>query len=292
MPRKTLVYWKSLRPFAFGGSLLPLALGSFTAMGEGAFSLTRFVLSLLGVWFIHAAGNLTNDYYDFHNNLDSLKTRGRNNPLVTRALTPSYYRKMISVFFLSSVIIGIILWNHSGIWFPLLGFTGIFFAFFYTAPPLSLKYRGWGTLIVFFIFGPLLTGGGFLVQTGYVAFMPFLLGIFPGFLMTAVLLTNELMDYNSDKEKQIITTAIKLGRRNSRKVLLILLGLPFFLLIAFVLFEILPLRVLIVLLTIPGVINLLVKIKQGITIESQLDIKAAKFHILFTAVLTISLFLL
>ncbi len=290
MPGKTSIYWKSLRPFAFGGSLLPLTLGSFSALGEGVFVWQRFILSAAGVWLIHAAGNMTNDYYDYRLNLDSIKNRGRNNPLVTRQLTPSYYKIMITIFFLSAFFIGIYLWTPGDYWLPVFGLIGAFFAYFYTAPPFSLKYRGWGTIIIFFIFGPLLTVGGYLVQAGEFNTLAFLLGIFPGLHMTAVLLTNELMDYNSDREKQILTTAIKLGRQNSTKALLILLGLPFVLLILFVLLNILPLRVLVAMATLPALINLFLKAKNEDAVnDSQLDIKTAKFHMLFTATLIITL---
>ncbi len=291
MSSKILLFWTSLRPFAFGGSILPLSLGAFLALGQGSFSWERYFISLLGVLSLHAAGNLANDYFDYQKGLDSNKNRRCENPLLTGRLTPSYYHLMMFLLYTLALILGLFLAIRTGWSVFFLGTIGAFSSYFYTAPPVSFKYRGLGAVMVFFLFGPLLSLGGYMAQGETWHVWPFILGIFPGLLMTGVLLSNELMDYEGDREKKILTSAIIMGQETCKKLLLLLFIFPFILLLFLIMGGLLHPMGFLVISSIPFLRGFFCQIAKEEGLSSSLDFSAARLHLLFNSLLIISLFL-
>jgi 1,4-dihydroxy-2-naphthoate octaprenyltransferase len=99
-----------------------------------------------------------------------------------------------------------------------LGLVGLLGGFFYTGKPFGYKYRALGDLGIFALFGPLMVLGAFIVQTGQFDWMPLLIALPIGFLVTAILHANNLRDMPFDSRAGIRTLALVAGRGGSRAI--------------------------------------------------------------------------
>ena len=100
---------------------------------------------------------------------------------------------------------------------------GVFIAWGYTAPPLSLAYRGWGELVLFIAFGPLLVLGGYYLQSVNFSGAAAVLSLAPGFLIAALLMANEIADAGDDARAGKKNLAVRWGP--SRAGVLIAVGI-------------------------------------------------------------------
>jgi 1,4-dihydroxy-2-naphthoate octaprenyltransferase len=80
----------------------------------------------------------------------------------------------------------------------LLGLVGVLCAFFYSATTRALSSIVLGELVGFCVFGPLLTLGAYLLQTGHVDRAPLLYGLPLGLLAAATIHVNNMRDVESD----------------------------------------------------------------------------------------------
>jgi 1,4-dihydroxy-2-naphthoate octaprenyltransferase len=195
-------------------------LGVAAAYGRtGSVDPVKAVVTLGGVICLHLGANLANDYFDEVTGCD----RQNNSP------TPiSGGSRVIQEGLLSPVQIGaasgvfLILGLVQAFWLNtlvpgnlvlILGLAGMGLGLLYTAVPVKLSYRGLGELAVFLSFGPLVVAGAYLVQTGRLGAVPFLVSIPAGLMVASILLVNEVIDYDADLRAEKRTLVVILGRR-------------------------------------------------------------------------------
>jgi 1,4-dihydroxy-2-naphthoate octaprenyltransferase len=116
------------------------------------------------------------------------------------------------------------------------GLIGILTAYFYSGVPKALSLLALGDLVFFFIFGPLLTLGSYMAQTGHLDRIAYTYSISLGLLAAAFIHLNDMRDTASDAQARKLTLASLLGLRLNRTfyILLVLgayvpivaLGLP------------------------------------------------------------------
>jgi 1,4-dihydroxy-2-naphthoate polyprenyltransferase len=111
----------------------------------------------------------------------------------------------------------------SGGW-PLIvfGLIGALTAYFYSGIPKGLSSLALGELVCFFIFGPLLTVGSYMVQTGHLDRIVYIYSISLGLLATAFIHLNNMRDIASDDPAGKLTLASLIGTRLSRTLYVIL----------------------------------------------------------------------
>jgi 1,4-dihydroxy-2-naphthoate octaprenyltransferase len=108
-----------------------------------------------------------------------------------------------------------------GLYVYLFGLIGLLCAYFYSATARSLSSLALGELVSFCVFGPLLTLGAYMVQTGgfanRAALVSVLLYSLPlGLLATAVVHVNDMRDVESDVQARKRTLASVQGLRWGR----------------------------------------------------------------------------
>ena len=81
-----------------------------------------------------------------------------------------------------------------------IGLSGLAAGWAYSAPPFQLMSRGWGEVLIFFAFGPLITLGAYYVMSGSLSWPAFALGFPQGFFIAGVIWINQFPDYQADKE--------------------------------------------------------------------------------------------
>jgi len=213
-------YVKAVRAPFLVGSLVPVIIGTCLAFAEERFSFLSFLLALVGVGSLHLAANLANDYYDSKGsdpvNLRVTPFSGGSRVIQEGELSAGAVIGM-SIFFLAVALGTAIGLFYAGR--PLsipLGLLGLLVGWCYSAPPLQLMSRGWGEIVIFFAFGPLITLGAYYVNTGVLSLESFAIGVPHGFLIMAVIWINQFPDYEADKETGKKNLVVRLGPGMSR----------------------------------------------------------------------------
>ncbi|QEQ97401.1 prenyltransferase [Neptunomonas concharum] len=208
-------FLKALRPFSFAVALIACSSGITVAWLEGEQDLLRIVLVLVGGVLLQAGVNLINDYADI-----SLKSELSSSQI---ASILKNYRIGLMCFLLASFI-GFWFVYQVGLSFLLLCAVGLLGALGYTLQPINYKGRGLGVILVFWLMGVLMVVGSYTAVSGRWSPDLLLLSIPISLLVSLLLLSNELRDYEADKALGIETLVVKLGyQRGSQLYRLVLL---------------------------------------------------------------------
>jgi 1,4-dihydroxy-2-naphthoate octaprenyltransferase len=105
----------------------------------------------------------------------------------------------------------------------LFGLVGWASGFFYTGEPFNYKRRGLAVALVFFFMGVIMIPGAYVAVAGRFSWGPVVLAIPVSFLISLILLANELRDYESDRRFGIRTLAVRLGYRRAILIYCVLL---------------------------------------------------------------------
>ena len=218
-------FWLALRttrlPF-LSATAVPVLLGIAVAASHGAFTWWTALLTLIGGSFAHLAINVTNDIFDTLSGADDANTTptmfsGGSRVAVYDLVTIRGLAAIAVGLFGAAAAIGLVLvavtQSMTLLW---IGVAGIAAGVAYTAPPLKLVYRGLGELAVALGFGPIMLLGAYVVQTGELAWEPFVLSLVPGILIALILYVNEIPDRRSDAETGKRTLPVRLAPETVR----------------------------------------------------------------------------
>ncbi|MBS1238115.1 MAG: 1,4-dihydroxy-2-naphthoate octaprenyltransferase [Deltaproteobacteria bacterium] len=293
-----VLWWKAARPFSFTVSLIPPILGGFIAGVENPelkFNLFRFILAGVGCMTAHAGANLLSDYYDFRTRVDREGTFGSSGLLVPGIMSPAQVLWGAWVALAIAGVIGayFVLVTPSGtflIWLILLGgLLGIF----YTAKPFEFKYHALGDLAVFISFGPAMVLGAYFVQAHQFSWKPILYSIPIGFLVDAILHSNNLRDIASDGVVKIKTVPILIGEKRAKTMYMALVFGAYLLTLLLVLIAGLTTLSLLAFLSLPLAIKVvnMVRHKESVPKErfATIDAATAQVHLAFGLLMVIGL---
>ncbi|NOW04219.1 1,4-dihydroxy-2-naphthoate octaprenyltransferase [Clostridium beijerinckii] len=291
---KIKLFIRASRPFSLTASAIPVVLGGILALKEPNFNLEYFIFSIIAIVFLQASVNLLNDHDDFINKVDTKESHSSSGVVVEGLLTlKEVYRSGILLLILGCLI-GLFLAYNVGIMILILGIVGALCGYFYTGKPLMLKYRGLGAPLVFIIFGPLMTLGGYYLQMQEFTVQSFLISIPTALLTTAILHANDIRDINHDKKAGIKTLSISIGYKNAQKVYSSLIILSYIYLIIMIVFKYIPYLSLICLLTVPAAIKNINKLRTSGDSSSniaELDKESGKLQGQFGILLILSILL-
>ncbi|NIA06613.1 MAG: hypothetical protein GWP14_03090 [Actinobacteria bacterium] len=215
----------ALRAFSFPVSVLPVLIATALVRPLNQWDWGVLMASVLGVVLLHAAGNLFNDYFDFRSGVDRKLDGDGSRPgrfLVRDELKPKEVLVEALICLLLALPVGIYLMVRCGpslLWFA--GAAG-FGLYCYTGPPLKLKYRALGELLIFLVFGPLLMLGAGFAQAGSMQWNVLLLSVPVGLATTAILAANNIRDQQEDQVAGIVTLAQLVGVRALRWLYILL----------------------------------------------------------------------
>lgn len=186
-------------------SIIPFLIGAAYAFKTNAsVSASRFMLGITGVAAMHLAGNLFNDYFDYINGADNINREKSpffgGSRVIQDGLLTGRDVLALAVFLMAlSVLCGILICVVTGNpVFLLFMFIAGILAFQYTAPPLALAYHMLGEPNIFLLFGVFLVMGSSYLFTGIFSWSSFLISLPIAFLVTAIIICNEIPDYPSD----------------------------------------------------------------------------------------------
>ncbi len=220
-------------PLAFMPVLLGTTLAWFGTLGQpklfGTFKLVPFIAALVVVILVQVGANLINDYHDYLNGLDTSNSLGPGGLIQQGLIKPTSVLYIGLGFLCVGALVGIVLAVMIGSpLFWLFGLIVTLCAYFYSASKFALSHIGLSEVISFFIFGPILTLGGYMLQTkGIVSPTAFLYSLPLGFLAAATIHANNMRDIESDEHSGKHTFATTIGLGWSRVVYVLLLFLAY-----------------------------------------------------------------
>lgn len=289
--KKLKLYMRASRPFSLTASVIPVTLGGILGLKDPNFRVEYFILSIIAIVFLQASVNLLNDYDDFVNKIDTKESHSSSGVVVEGLLTlKEVYISGIVLLSLGGLI-GLFLAYEVGIAIFILGIVGALCGYFYTGKPLMLKYRGLGAPLVFIIFGPLMTLGGYYLQMEKFTIQSFVISIPTALLTTAILHANDIRDMKHDEKAGIKTLSIYIGGKNAQLVYSSLIMFAYVFLIIMIIYKYVPYLSLICLLTLPAAIKNINKLKsaEGSSYQiAELDKESGKLQGQFGILLILS----
>lgn len=286
------IWFLATRPWSFSMTAISVGVGGALAALHKSFDLWLFLVTLVGAVAVHAATNLINDYFDYKRGVDrpgAPTTLYRPHPLVEGRIAPgAVLRVSVGLYLLAGLVAFYLLWVTGPM---LLGFiaVGLWASFFYTADPVRYKYIALGELSVFLMWGPLMVGGAYFVQTQELSPHAIAISIPFGLLVALVLLANNLRDIEYDGSVGIKTLGTLLGQVRTMRLYQILVVLAYLAVVALVALKILSPWGLLVFFSAPLAFNLIRGLQREIPKDA--DARTAQLDTLFGVFLIISLIL-
>lgn len=198
------------RPWSLTAAAIPVTLGSVIAWNQSYFHPVLFCLTLIGGAAIQLGTNYTNTYGDYLSGVDTVESNQTSPQLVQGILKPDHMLKVGLSAFAFAAAIGLYLVYLRGWPLLVIGVLGILGGYSYTLG-IAYKYRGLGTILVFFLMGPMMAWGAYYVQTGSSSWTPVLASLPIGFLISGLLHANDFRDIPYDRGAGIITLGTILG---------------------------------------------------------------------------------
>ncbi len=213
-------------------SLMPVLLGSVLAWLPtvskrtliGNFHVIDFLLILVSITLLQLGANLVNDYYDYMRGIDTSNAFGPGGLIQQGTIKPARILYLGLILLFLGMVPGFIVAQAGGPLVYLFGLLGVAGAYFYSATTRPLSSLGLGEVVGFIIFGPLITLGAYMVQTGgKFSSTPFIYSLPLGLLATAVIHVNNMRDIESDMHVSKYTLVALAGLRWGRAIFLILI---------------------------------------------------------------------
>ena len=281
------------RPWSFPASAMPV-LTTFAYMTwvcsiyDLKIDWVSGILAVVGIIFFHASGNMLSDVRDYKKGVD----KGLDfMPLVNGSFTPKEYVRFSLILFTIGLAIGFYIMSRCG--WPLL-YSAVYGAFF-TLTYATFKYFALGDLVILLSYAIIpIMGTTYATISEY--YTPALVLALPiGLITVGILHVNNTRDIESDRTAGIRTLAMLIGRNASLKLYAFEVLVPFLLIIATVCCGWLPWYSLIALLAAPKAwqnARIVLSAKEkGAEVLAPIDAATAQLQLMFSLLLTVSLFL-
>lgn len=213
------------RPRTLPAAVSPVMVGTAMAVADGKFEFMPAFAALMGALLLQIGVNLANDYFDFKKGIDTSERLGPVRVTQSGLIPPDRVRFAMMLIFGGALAVGLYLTSVAG--WPVLavGMACILASLAYSGGPFPLASHGLGDLFVFIFFGPVAVCGTYYVQALTVTTQVLWLSMPVGFLITAIIVVNNLRDIPTDQKSGKNTLAVILGERGTRlEYLLLVIG--------------------------------------------------------------------
>ena len=284
------------RPKTLPAAVSPVIIGSAVAFAENGFRFLPALAAFLGALLLQIGANLANDVFDFEKGADQHDRLG---PLrVTQAglLSPKEVKTGMWIVFGLAAICGIYMTLVSGWFILLIGLLAILAAIAYTGGPFPYGYKGLGEIFVFIFFGFAAVCGTFYAQTNTISQLAVLSSVPVGLLIVAILIVNNVRDYESDKAANKRTLAVRFGLQWARQEFISVVILAFVFVVLFTISDLVSPWILLTWLSLPLVLTITSSIlnQRGRILNKTLAATGQltlSFSLLYTVGLMLSVYL-
>lgn len=254
-PSPLQIWWLAIRPRTLPAAASGVVMGSALAWKDGSFQLLPALAALLVALLLQIGSNVANDVYDFERGADAVERHGPVRVTQARLLTPAQVKRGMWMIFALAALCGLYLAYVRGWIIILVGLAAILSAIAYTGGPFPLGYHGLGDIFVFIFFGLVAVMGTYYVQTGSLDAAAVWMSIPVGLIITAILVVNNLRDFENDRAAGKQTLAVLMGSNASRIEYLLCLGIAYLIIPPLILLDIIPAAALLVWLSLPVAIK-------------------------------------
>lgn len=205
-------FLKAARPFSLVVGLVSCTLGVYLAWIEGYEYLGRaFLIAFAGVT-AQAGINLINDLED----LKFIDTRQEDGRHASTAIRQNAWYGL-GCFSVSITAAGYLISLHGWPLFWLITSSAIT-ALSYNLGPINFKHRGLSMIQVFLLMGVLMVQGAYYSMSGHFSLGVLLHSIPISLLVSLLLLSNELRDWEYDSAHGVRTLTVRIGYKNATRV--------------------------------------------------------------------------
>ena len=200
---------KALRPFSFPVAIIACLVGIAAAYADGYWNLGSVSLILVAGVLLQAGVNLINDHAD-------LPLLTGSDPLLQLSRDRVRFNFKVGMLcFLIAAVIGFYLITIAGLSLLLISVVGLLGALGYTVAPINYKNRGLGVIMVFWLMGVLMITGSYIAVGAPFDWSIVWLSLPISCLVSLLLLSNELRDYERDIDDGLSTLTVRLGYQSS-----------------------------------------------------------------------------
>jgi 1,4-dihydroxy-2-naphthoate polyprenyltransferase len=209
------------------------------------------LLTFFGVLCLHISVDLLNDYSDFKRGIDTNTKRTKysgGTGVIPENLIDSRLIYCAGIIFLiMGGLTGFYFVTTKGIIILILLSFAIISIYFYST---NIVNAGLGELFVA-IKGCMVVLGSYYIQSDTIELTSVYVGVIIGLLSALVLLVTSFPDYEADKKSGRRTLIIVIGKQNSVKLFILIIGITYAMIIGGSIFKVLPIFSTIALLSIP-----------------------------------------
>ena len=209
---------QAARPATLWAALAPVLVAAGLASGDGVFRWDAFLAAALGSVAVQIATNFANDASDAKRGADTEDRIGPTRMVATGVITERQMWTATGLTFGVAALAGIWLITIAGWIIAIIGVASILAGLGYVGGPRPYGYRGLGEVFVFLFFGVVATVGSRFVHDQTFPLDAWLLAIPMGFLVTAILVANNIRDIETDRLVGKRTLAVILGRPRTKQL--------------------------------------------------------------------------
>ncbi len=291
-PGKLRAWLLAIRVPTLPAAVVPVLVGTATAVALGAFRLLPFLAAMAAALLIQIGTNLANDYFDYVKGADTVHRLGPTRVTQSGLIAPPDVRRGMLLTFGLAVLLGVYLVVVGGWPILLIGLFSIVAGIVYTGGPWPIGYNGLGDLFVYIFFGLIAVAGTTYLHTSAFNREALINALPIANLATAILVVNNLRDIATDREAGKRTLAVLLGRRGTQIEYLLLVGGAYPLLLLAWLIGAASVWFWLPVLTLPMAVGLIriVWTHEGAPLNVALK-GTARLHMLFGTLFTVGLLL-
>lgn len=214
-----LHYWLlAIRPKTLPAAAGPIIVGlgsACAAVGWHQEMLFPLLACFLGSVLLQIGVNLANDYFDFKNEIDSTERLGPVRVTQSGLIPPSQVKQGVILTLTGAAFVFLYLVQRGGWPIAVVGAASLLAALAYSGGPFPLASNGLGELFAFIFFGWVGVGATQYILAGTINWLTFWAALSPGFLISAIMIINNLRDIDTDRKAGKITLAVRLGREKT-----------------------------------------------------------------------------
>lgn len=204
------------RPRTLPAAVVPVAVGTAAAIGQGqSLAWWRAVAALVVSLALQIATNYANDYSDGIRGTDAERV-GPTRLVASGLASAKAVKAAAFAAFGVAGVVGLALAAAAGWQLIVVGAACMAAGWFYTGGPRPYGYAGFGELFVFVFFGVVATTGTTYVLIERLTWLAVGASVPVGFLVTAILVANNLRDIPTDRDTGKHTLAVRLGVQRTR----------------------------------------------------------------------------
>ncbi|WP_320040046.1 1,4-dihydroxy-2-naphthoate polyprenyltransferase [uncultured Desulfobacter sp.] len=204
-------WWLAIRPKTLPAAACPVVVGAACTISDHRFSALMFAAALAGALLIQISVNLANDYFDFMHNIDTPDRKGPKRVTQSGLISPGTVRNAFILTMLMALGLGTVLIIKGGVVILCIVIASLLGVICYSAGPFPIASNGLGEVFVFIFFGPVAVPGTYYLMAGCVTPMVFIASVPVGFMVTAIIVVNNLRDIETDARAGKKTLAVILG---------------------------------------------------------------------------------